>query len=67
MSNNEAEYEALLAGLRAARSLKVDRISVFCDSQLIVSQVKEECEAKGEKMAIYLKIVKEWEVQFSAF
>ena len=35
-SNNQAEYEALIAGLKLALELGVDRLKVFSDSQLIV-------------------------------
>ncbi|XP_024024878.1 uncharacterized protein LOC112092580 [Morus notabilis] len=38
-SNNEAEYEALIAGLRLASHLKIQRISIFSNSQLVVGQV----------------------------
>jgi hypothetical protein len=34
-SNNEAEYEALLAGLRLARHMGATQLQVFSDSQLI--------------------------------
>ena len=36
-SNNEAKYEALLAGLRVARKLKVSSIQCYSDSQLVVN------------------------------
>lgn len=36
-SNNEAEYEALIAGLHLARELVVKAIEVFSDSMLIVN------------------------------
>ena len=36
-SNNEAEYEALLAGLRLAKELQVDSLIVYSDSKLVVS------------------------------
>ncbi|EXC25014.1 Retrovirus-related Pol polyprotein from transposon 412 [Morus notabilis] len=49
-SNNEAEYEALIAGLRLASHLKIQRISIFSDSQLVVGQVKEEYQARNERM-----------------
>ena len=39
-SNNEAEYEALLVGLRLAEHLKAENLDIFSDSQLIVNQVK---------------------------
>ena len=31
-SNNQAEYEALIAGLRIAKDLKVDKLKAFSDS-----------------------------------
>lgn len=36
-SNNEAEYEALIAGLKLAAAAEADEVIVFCDSQLIVN------------------------------
>ncbi|KAM2926138.1 hypothetical protein FF1_043545 [Malus domestica] len=53
-SNNEAEYEALLAGLRLAKHLTVKRIDIFSDSQLVVNQVTNNFDAKDSSMAAYL-------------
>ena len=39
-TNNQAEYEALLAGLRAADQFGFDEVEIRGDSQLIVKQVK---------------------------
>jgi len=39
-TNNQAEYEALLAGLQAADQFGFDEVEVRGDSQLIVKQVK---------------------------
>jgi ribonuclease HI len=39
-TNNEAEYEALLSGLREARRLGGYRIRIFTDSELIERQIK---------------------------
>ena len=36
-SNNEAEYEALLAGLKMSRQVGADRVKLYCDSWLVVS------------------------------
>ena len=36
-TNNEAEYESLIAGLRLARSIGAREISAFSDSQLVMS------------------------------
>lgn len=35
-TNNEAKYEALLVGLRLAKSLNVENIHIYNNSQLIV-------------------------------
>ena len=38
-SNNEAKYEALLAGLKSAIQMKAAELMVYSDSQLVVNQV----------------------------
>ena len=53
-SNNEAEYEALIAGLELAKEMKVESLDIFNDSQLIVCQINEEYQAREEKIAAYL-------------
>ncbi|KAM2475571.1 hypothetical protein PS1_008152 [Malus domestica] len=53
-SNNEAEYEALLAGLRLAKHIGVKRIDIFSDSQLVVKQVTNNFDAKDSSMTAYL-------------
>ncbi|KAI8530835.1 hypothetical protein RHMOL_Rhmol11G0089800 [Rhododendron molle] len=40
-TNNEAEYEALLAKLRVTAHLQVEDLHVFCDSQLITTKLWE--------------------------
>ena len=57
-SNNEAEYEAVIAGLNLAYLMEVDQLEVCSDSQLVVRQIEDTYEAKGEKMIIYLKKVR---------
>ena len=59
-SNNEAEYEAVIAGLNLAYSMEVDQLEVCSDSQLVVKQIEDSYEARGEKMILYLKKV--WEL-----
>ena len=58
-SNNEAEYEAVIAGLNLAHSMEVDQLEVCSDSQLVVKQIEDIYDAKGEKMILYLKKVRE--------
>ena len=57
-SNNEAEYEALLIGLRSAIRLGTDRLHVFCDSQLVVNHISGKYSARDERILSYLSIVK---------
>ena len=53
-SNNQAEYEALIAGLQIAKDLKVEKLRAFSDSLLVVGQMKGEFEDKYPVMAKYL-------------
>jgi hypothetical protein len=39
VTNNTAEYEAYLAGLRTAKDLGAKKVKIFTDSQLVASQV----------------------------
>ena len=50
VTNNEAEYEALLIGLRIARALGTENIVLKSDSQLVIGQVRGEFEAKETRM-----------------
>ena len=53
-SNNEAEYEAVLAGLKSAKTLGAKRLIVYCDSLLVASQINGEYMARDERMSAYL-------------
>ena len=59
MTNNEAKYEALLQGLELAKSLEANSVLVQGDSQLVINQVNEMCEANEERMKKYLGKVKQ--------
>ena len=63
-SNNEEEYEALLAGLRMLKQIGAERVQLYCDSQLVVSQVIREFEVKNQRMMSYLKEVEIMKCQF---
>ncbi|XP_076937735.1 uncharacterized protein LOC143605542 [Bidens hawaiensis] len=53
-TNNEAEYEALLAGLRIAKKLGARRLEAHVDSMLVANQIEGSYDAKDDKMASYL-------------
>ena len=57
-TNNVAEYEALLAGLRFAVEVKAESLTIHSDSQLVVEQVVGGFKAKDDVMARYLLKVK---------
>ena len=57
--NNEAEYEALLHGLGAAKCLGARFLNIRCDSQLIVNQLTGEYMAKDERMMAYRDLAKD--------
>jgi len=56
-SNNEAEYEAVLAGLRMAMILGVTGLKVQCDFSLVINQVSREYITRDARMAEYLQLV----------
>ena len=58
-SNKEAKYEAVIAGLNLAHSMEVDQLEVCSDSQLAVKQIEDSFQARGEKLILYLKKVRE--------
>nr|GEU92181.1 reverse transcriptase domain-containing protein [Tanacetum cinerariifolium] len=57
-SNNEAEYEALIAGLRITTLMGVQNVYVSVDSKLVANQVLGTYVAKEENMVKYLDKVK---------
>ncbi|XP_021745100.1 uncharacterized protein LOC110711036 [Chenopodium quinoa] len=57
-SNNEAEYEAAIAGLELCISLEAEHICLKTDSQLVANQIKGEYEAKEPSIVAYLAKIK---------
>ena len=57
LSNNKAEYEALIVGLKVAKKLDAEMIEIFSNSHLVVSQLEGSFEARDPRMAKYLKMV----------
>ncbi|XP_070665211.1 uncharacterized protein [Malus domestica] len=53
-----AEYEALILGIELAKQLKISRLTVHSDSQLIVGQTTEEYTTKNVRIKAYQQLVK---------
>ncbi|XP_023893521.2 uncharacterized protein LOC112005501 [Quercus suber] len=64
-SNNEAEYEAFLIGLRVVLEIGAQEVEIHSDSQLLVSQVQGTFEARDPWMKAYLQSAKEAMNKFS--
>jgi ribonuclease HI len=52
-SNNEAEYEVLLHGMKMAKASGTTRLKIFGDSNLVVQQVTNKCDAISDNMTAY--------------
>jgi ribonuclease HI len=63
-SNNMAEYEALVNGLRIAIELGVRRLDARGDSQLVIDQVMKNSHCRDPKMEAYCDEVRRLEDKF---
>jgi ribonuclease HI len=63
-SNNMAEYEALLYGLRIAIETGIKRLDVRGDSQLVIDQVMKNASCHDDKMEAYCNAVRALEDKF---
>jgi ribonuclease HI len=57
-SNNMAEYEALLCGIRIAIETGIKRLDVRGDSQLMIEQVMKNASCHDDKMEAYYNVVR---------
>ena len=66
-SNNQAEYEALIAGILLAKEMGARVLMAKSDSLLVTGQVTGEFQAKDPQMAAYLEYVQELKSSFVSF
>ncbi|XP_042404580.1 uncharacterized protein LOC121994696 [Zingiber officinale] len=64
-TNNEAEYEALLAGLQAARHVGVARVIIYLYSQLVTQQVVDNFEVNCDKLQVYREAYEKMKEEFT--
>jgi ribonuclease HI len=63
-SNNEAEYEGLIHGMKMVKSCGATHLKIFSDSQLVAQQVMNKCDAVNESMMAYKEVYNELEKTF---
>ena len=63
-TNNEAEYEGILTGLRLGKALDAKNLLIQSDSKLVIRQIRGEYEAKEERMQKYLKLTRKLTQEF---
>nr|GEV22327.1 hypothetical protein [Tanacetum cinerariifolium] len=66
-TNNEAGYEALLAGLQITEEMKIEDLYIFVDSQLVANQVKGIFEARQPVIKQYLEKTREILKSFKSY
>nr|AAP53313.2 transposon protein, putative, unclassified [Oryza sativa Japonica Group] len=64
-TNNTAEYEGLLAGIKAAAALGVRRLIVKGDSELVANQVHKDYKCSSPELSKYLAEVRKLEKMFN--
>ena len=63
--NNTTEYEALILGLRAAKDLSIQYISICGDSELLVQQVRDKYQVKQDLLKVYKNEL--WDMIYNYF
>jgi ribonuclease HI len=66
-TNNIAEYEAVLLGLRKVKAMGIRRVVLKSDSQVIIGHVDKSSKVKDPKLEKYLDTVRRMEVPFEGF
>jgi ribonuclease HI len=66
-TNNEAEYEVVVAGLAMAQEFGAENVGMRSNSKVIVGYIQGEYKAKEERMKKYLSKVRELITQFKSF
>ena len=56
-TNNQAEYQAIIAGLETAKKLGAEAVECFLDSELVVKQLRHEYKVKNKELApLFVKV-----------
>jgi ribonuclease HI len=65
-TNNQAEYEAVLKGIKLLRKIKADALEIFGESMLVVNQLIGKYDCNNDIMRIYheecLELLREFKI-----
>ncbi len=67
MTNNMAEYEALVRALRKARDMAITSVFVYTDSQLVANQILGSYRVKNDRLRKYLLEAQSMIEDFNSF
>ncbi|XP_075112531.1 uncharacterized protein LOC142182266 [Nicotiana tabacum] len=67
ITNNEAEYEVVIAGLELARELEIEQVIIKSDSQLVVNQMQGTYIPREARMQQYLEKARDLVRQFQTW
>jgi ribonuclease HI len=63
-TNNIAEYEALLTGMKIALEWQITELEVYGDSQLVINQINDDYQTKDDKLVPYKNMVDNFKKYF---
>jgi ribonuclease HI len=66
-TNNIAEYEAVILGLRKLKALGVTTCIIKTDSKVVAGQIEKDYSAKDPTLLLYLTAIRSLEKQFKGF
>ena len=58
LTNNQAEYRAILGGLKVAKKMEVEELECFLDSELVVKQLNNQYRVKDKDLKVLFESVK---------
>jgi ribonuclease HI len=66
-TNNKAEYEVLLHGMRMAKACGATRLDIYGDSNLVVQQSMNLCDVVSDNMIAYHQMYQSMEAKFEGY
>ena len=66
-TNNQAEYKALIMGLREAAKLKAEHVDIRTDSKLLAEQIQGNYKVRNAKLRLLFQQVKQLLADFKSF